>query len=879
MKERWTEIKTVFNEVFDLPPEERARALDRPDLDPWVRRQVESLLGAAESGGGLLDRPAILGLSSLAEPGGQSGSLVGRAIGRYQVVREIGRGGMGTVYEGSRIDAEFEQRVAIKTLRLGLGVPELVSQFRHERQILAALQHPKIAALLDGGVTDDGIPYIVLEYVDGVAIDRYCESNQLGLRARLDLFRQVLDAVQYAHRQLVIHRDIKPSNILVTQDGHAKLLDFGIARLIRADGRELTQPGTPAITPAYASPEQLRGERASTATDVYSLALVLYRLLTGKSPLTDELVSPAELLAALSTGPLPPPSADPAPTAAATMGVGSVERLKRLLAGELDAVVLKALRIEPERRYSSVDALADDLRRYLKGLPVTARPDTAWYRFSTFVRRRRATVAASIVAAAALIGGTAVSAWQAREATIQARRATKVATFLQQVIGASAPLAAFRAPRLGPGATVGALIDSAAGRIDAVTTDDPEINVVLHHLFGLVYQSQERPTEAAREFAAMERKAAATFGPGLAGATVLAARAAAAIERQDWAAADAALAAAAVEVAALDAGRPDRYGLLLDQFGLVPPYPWAAIRAGVESQLLLATAGSLAGQGRAADAVAAARTALDRATAGGAAPDTRAEAMAALGSLQLAASGDRTDGVRLLREALALLDSLPDPDVPAKATVLWALVSNRAASGATADSLGREAFRIVERATGPNSLTVARHLWLRGSTARLRGDTATQRTSLVRAMRIVAAHPAPPAELAEAVVMEYARAHWLAGDLDSAVVLAEGIYARRARGGSGFPTAEAGQLLGALLRTRGERTPGTRAADFRAAETVLLQADSIMRRLVPPDHFWPQMTAGSLALLYTSWGNRPMARRFLALLADSTRRRIERPTP
>ncbi|MEO8453339.1 MAG: serine/threonine-protein kinase, partial [Gemmatimonadota bacterium] len=392
MKERWPEIKALFDDVLDLAPEERGRVLDHAGVDPWVRVQVERLLVASDGPAGLLDEPAIVGLGPLGDDPIGGAELLSSTVGPYRLVREIGRGGMGTVYEAIRVDQEFEQRVAIKTLRIGLTMPGMITQFRQERQILAALQHPNIAALLDGGVTSNGIPYIVLEYVDGVPMDQYCEVNQLDLRARLDLFRQVLGAVQYAHRQLVIHRDIKPGNILVTQDGQVKLLDFGIARLIHPDGREVTHAGTAAITPAYASPEQLRGERASTATDVYSLALVLYRLLTGKSPLTEDLVSPAELLAALSTGPLPPPSADPALRAATSMGVGSVDRLRRMLAGELDAVILKALRLEPERRYLSVEALADDILRYLKGLPVTAQPDTAWYRVSKFVRRRRGAV-------------------------------------------------------------------------------------------------------------------------------------------------------------------------------------------------------------------------------------------------------------------------------------------------------------------------------------------------------------------------------------------------------------------------------------------------------------------------------------------------------
>ncbi len=877
MKARWAEIKAVFETVFELPTTDRARALAGAEIDPWVRGQVERLLAASDAGAGVLDQPAIAGLPPLGDSS-PSPKLLGRTLGPYRVVREIGRGGMGTVYEAVRTDPEFEHRVAIKTLRLGLDVPELVTQFRQERQILGALQHPNIAALLDGGVTEDGVPYIVLEYVDGVPIDRYCETNRIGLRSRLDLFRQVLDAVQYAHRQLIIHRDIKPSNILVTGDGHVKLLDFGIARLIRADGREMTQQGTSAITPAYASPEQLRGERATTATDVYSLALVLYRLLTGKSPLNEGLVTPVELLGALATGRLPAPSTDPTPAAAAAMGVGSTERLKSLLAGELDAVILKGLRPEPERRYSSVEAFADDLLRYLKGFPVSARPDTAWYRFSKFVRRRRGMVVGLVAAAVALTVGTGVAVWQASRAAAEARRASKIATFLQQMIGATAPLASLEAPRLGPGAKLAEWVDSAAGRIDSVTAGDPEINVVLHHLLGLAYQSQERPAEAAAQFDAMASRAGPIFGPGSADLVVWSFRAAQAIEAGNWPLADSLSRRVERSIAEMDPTRPDAYGRLLIQFGMVEAGPWRRFVADLATSTLLQRALIMSGRGEVAAAVAATRRALAVAESAGASVPTRAQAMGRLGFLLLNVGGDRVEGTRLLQQALRAVDSLPNPDVAARAEVIQALVSTRSVSIPEADSLGRELVRIYERATGPNSLAVAYHLFLGGGPARIRGDTLAQRTALTRARRIVEAHPNPPTALRQNVAIEYSRTKWLAGDMDSAVAIAGQVYRERV-GQGGFSMAEAGQNFSSVLRIRGERNSTTRAADYRAALPILLEADSVMRSLLPAEHFWPQLTAASLVRLARDRNDEPMASRFLALLPDSARRRFDRPKP
>jgi non-specific serine/threonine protein kinase/serine/threonine-protein kinase len=356
---------------------------------------------------------------------------------------------MGTVYLAVRSDDVFQKRVAIKILDRGMRSASVVGRFRNERQILASLEHPHIAGLLDGGTTPEGLLYFAMEYVEGQAISEYCESRQLDTTARLQLFRKVCAAVQYAHQNLIIHRDIKPANVLVTSDGTPKLLDFGIAKLLNpelgAHAMAPTMMGAHLMTPEYASPEQVRGEPVTTATDVYSLGVLLYELLTGQPPYRLESRAPAEVARVVCEAvPDPPstvvttiryvPSAGDAITQpddgasgrrrlAASRTPVDTERLRRRLSGDLDTIVLKALSKEPSRRYASVDQFSEDIHRHLRGLPVIARKDTLSYRASKFVRRNRAAVVAGALLLVSLVAGIIGTAWQARAARAQRRRA------------------------------------------------------------------------------------------------------------------------------------------------------------------------------------------------------------------------------------------------------------------------------------------------------------------------------------------------------------------------------------------------------------------------------------------------------------------------
>jgi eukaryotic-like serine/threonine-protein kinase len=503
-RSRWQQIQSLFEQVIDTGPAERAARLASCGDDTELRLSVESLLASDQRA----EDPLLSAIGEAAESllTEHQDRLVGTHIGHYRVASVLGHGGMSTVYRGERDDAQYQQTVAIKVLHHATLHPRLRNRLHSERHILATLAHPSIARLIDSGDLEDGTPYLVMEHVDGEPIDAYCDSRTLFIRERLELFVRVCAAVQFAHRNLVVHRDIKAANIFVTGDGTPKLLDFGIAKLLAPEALAHTLPVTRLqeriLTPENAAPEQVLGRPITTATDIYTLGVLLYRLLTGRSPYRllgysqlqleraicmDDPVRPSQMVVAKLSG-----ETDRDRSHISDRRGLSPQRLRARLSGDLDAIVAMAMRKEPDRRYPSVEALADDLIRHLQGRPVLARQGDWRYNTAKFMRRHFLAVlsVAAVFFGLAVIAG--VTLWQnhrielAREATAQERdRAQQVSAFLVDVFSQADP---FNAQGHEP--TAKDLLDRGAAKITSNLALQPEVRAQLLESIGLAYRRQ-----------------------------------------------------------------------------------------------------------------------------------------------------------------------------------------------------------------------------------------------------------------------------------------------------------------------------------------------------------------------------------------------------
>ncbi|HUN82324.1 MAG TPA: serine/threonine-protein kinase [Phycisphaerae bacterium] len=510
-------VEAIFHETLGRPAASRRGFLhERCGGDAALLRDVEALLSADERPEAFLDAPALGAAFSMPRPESLANEGSTRRIGPYQLVRLVGSGGMAHVWLAHRVDGHFQKDVAIKLIKRGMDTDAILARFDQERQVLARLEHPNIARLIDGGATDDGLPYLVMEYVNGLAIDRYCREQHLSVSARIVLFREICSAVQYAHQALVIHRDIKPGNILVTADGHPKLLDFGIAKLLEDDPQHTTRRGGALLTPEYASPEQHRGEPVTTASDVFSLGVVLHELLTGLKPTrrrsATERVGPdaADELTRPSTRVLRHSAAD---DQACEWPEGSAARLARRLRGDLDTILLKALAPETKHRYATVDQLSIDLKLHLEHRPIAARPPTRLYRTRRFIERNKASVAAGAIAMVAVLVAlvtTTVAYLQAdsarrgetkqrqladlrllqaeeaeRKTTTEAEKLRTTNAFLQELMSTSDPLMKLR-----PNVELREVLAEAGRALDAgALRDQPEVEAAIRVTVGKTYKN------------------------------------------------------------------------------------------------------------------------------------------------------------------------------------------------------------------------------------------------------------------------------------------------------------------------------------------------------------------------------------------------------
>ncbi len=479
-RERWQQIQDLVESALELPEtERRAFVHSSCDGDGSLREEVEAMLEVDTQLGGFIETP-IVDLH-----GDRGGLAAGDLLGPWQIEREIGKGGMGAVYLAERADASFSKRVAVKLLKRGMDTDDLVRRFRGERRILARLEHPNIARLLDGGSTPDGRPYLVMEYVEGRPIDAWCAERALPIEERLKLFEKVCRAVHFAHRNLVVHRDLKPGNILVLADGEPRLLDFGIAKILEGDPEpNATVAAFLPMTPEYASPEQIRGEPVTTGTDVYSLGVILYRLLVGRSPYRPPVEGRAALAEAVcNQEPQRPSTAVLSRGKVAAEKRGDAERqLAKRLRGDLDTIVQKAMAKEPARRYESAEQLAADVRRYLDGMPVLARPASRLYRLGKFVRRNKMGVAFTTAAVLAILGTTALALFQKMRAENEAERANWSKNFMLDVFRAPSPTTA-----KGREVTAVELLDRAREQLGIRKKEQPSSRAVFYSALGQIY--------------------------------------------------------------------------------------------------------------------------------------------------------------------------------------------------------------------------------------------------------------------------------------------------------------------------------------------------------------------------------------------------------
>jgi serine/threonine-protein kinase len=726
--DRMRRVETVLDAVLTREPAQWPAMLDEAcSGDPELRKEVEALLARLDTASRFLDSPpgaiaaALVAETRESERQLAADSFVGRRVGAYRIDRELGRGGMSRVFLAERADGEFEQRVALKFLRPGLDSDLDLARLRAERQILATLNHPNIARLFDGGVTEEGLPYLVMEYIDGQPLDLYCEERRLSVRQRLDLFRTVAEATEYAHRNLVVHRDLKPSNILVTTSGTVKLLDFGLAKLLQSNSpmpMPTTRAGHGWMTPEYAAPEQIRGAAVNTVTDVYQLGVVLYELLAGRLPFADR-GSLFELQTAiLGEDPALPSAAALRTTAAGAPNDSTGARepddvaraTSRALRGDLDAIVMKALHKEPDRRYPSAAALREDIDRHLEGRAVLARPDSAGYRLRKFVRRHRGAVA---VAAVLVIGVLVATMREYRlrgVAQAEARTAGAVEQYLLTAFGSSDPFLV--GDTSASRTTVRELLDRGVVRLDTALATEPVVRARLRTALGRVYVNLGLYDQAASQLQrALTEQRALTGDRDVATAVALDELGRARNQQGRYDEADSLLAAALELRRTLSGSRDSNTAATMEH---------------------LATVRRDRNEYAAAESLAREAIAVRRALHGDTALATAASEH--LLAEVLNSRGADKEAAPLYRSALTTRERLLGPNHPLVAMTLFslALTERRLGRIAVAESLYRRTIQIQRRALGEDHPLVASSLNGLANLLQKATDRSAEAESLLR---------------------------------------------------------------------------------------------------------------------------------------------------
>ncbi|RZV36578.1 MAG: tetratricopeptide repeat protein [Chromatiales bacterium] len=799
---RWLRVEELFTRASELEVEVRAAYLDEACRgDTELRDYVLDLLRADPSFDATIEKTiANTAFRVFAADDPDADEMRGEMIGPYRVERLLGSGGMGMVYLAKRADEQFDQQVAIKLGRHRLVDPDTVLRLRNERQILADLDHPNIARLFDGGTTDDGVPYLVMEYIDGIRVDTYCDVHRLDLRQRLEIFRTICSAVHYAHQNLVIHRDIKATNILVAADGTPKLLDFGIAKLIDSAGDVtdgLTREGAVIMTPTNAAPEQLLGSAVTTATDVYALGLLLYRLLSGHPAFETDGLTPTEFARAVCQQDVVRPSLrvqqaqrslsrnlDAAGSGALEALAGdrrtNVSRLQRQLRGDLDTIILKTLRKEPERRYRSVIALADDIGLHLKSLPIVARSESWRYRAGKFVRRHYAAVTASILVVAMLAAFSVVVSVQNRKIAEERDTAREVSRFLEDIFMAQDPSEA-----MGAKVTADELLATGAERIKATLDERPEIQSTLMGTIGRVYRNLgEIPSSAEMLEMALTRQTE-LYGP------------------------DHPIVAATKDDLAQTLTQSAEYSrarALLESAVLINTREYGEISNEVAENLRnLANLHNRSGD-------------LDRAQS------TIERSIAILVQLDADAGPEPDDEVRIKLAA-------------SKATL--ARILQVKGDLDQTEALLIEAIDIVEKTKGENYPARAYYLQNLGVLQRTKGDLDAARETLDDAVIAIRQVLGSKHDLLAATLLQQGVVYQLTGDFENAeIVLQEALALRSERRGGSHPSVGyALVLLGILQHDK---------ADLEAAEESLRRSLSIFESAYEGDH---QNTASALTEL------------------------------